>query len=83
MSMDWINPSIYNKYFTTIIEEMKEMQMKIAPKRVRLCPGCPANDLNLDTTPQFKFKAPVNDTKTVNIVGNIKNKLGGKIKSLF
>lgn len=58
--------------------------MKIAPKRIRICPGCPNNDLELDITPQFKFvRKTNNDTKKVTILDNIKNKMSGKIKSLF
>lgn len=58
--------------------------MKLAPKRIRICPGCPNNDLELNTIPQFKFvRKTNNDTKTVTILGNMKAKISGKIKGLF
>lgn len=60
------------------------MGIKMAPKRVRICPGCPNNDLSLDTTPKFKFINKVPETnKVVTILNTTKNKMGGKIKSLF
>lgn len=31
------------------------MTKKLSPKKVKLCPGCPAKDLTLDITPQFNF----------------------------
>lgn len=55
----------------------------MAPRRVKVCPGCPAKDLELDVTPQFQFVADnKRDTKKVTIVNNFK-KLKGKVSSLF
>ena len=58
--------------------------MKMAPKKVRLCPGCPPKDLELDFTPKFTFK-PENkvESKKITIVGNIKEKLKSQRNSLF
>lgn len=59
------------------------MVKKMAPRRVKVCPGCPAKDLELDVTPQFQFVADNNrDTKKVTIINNFK-KLKGKVSSLF
>lgn len=56
----------------------------MSPKKVRICPGCPNNDLNLDVTPKFKFvnKIPNETTKIVTLLNNTKNKIS-KMKSLF
>lgn len=58
--------------------------IKMSPKRVRICPGCPHNDLNLDTTPQFKFvnSTITNTPKITTLIGNNK-KNNSKVKSLF
>lgn len=60
------------------------MNNKISPRRVRICPGCPNNDLNLDTVPKFKFINKIQEeSKIITIVGQTKNKISSKIKSLF
>lgn len=59
------------------------MVKKMAPRKVKVCPACPAKDLELDVTPQFQFVANNNrDTKKITIINNIK-KIKGKITSLF
>lgn len=59
------------------------MVKKMAPRRVKVCPGCPAKDLELDVTPQFQFVADnKRDNKKVTIINNFK-KLKGKVSSLF
>ena len=58
--------------------------MKMSPKKVRICPGCPNNDLNLDTTPKFKFINKIQpETKVITLLNNTKNKISSKVKSLF
>jgi hypothetical protein len=57
---------------------------KLSPKKVRICPGCPTNELSLDITPQFKFVNNINnDTKKINIFNYTKEKVKNKITSLF
>lgn len=59
------------------------MKHKLSPKKVKICPGCPTKELNLDITPQFKFiNTPETDTKKINIFSTTKQ-IKGKIKSLF
>ena len=59
------------------------MVKKMAPRKVKVCPGCPARDLEPDVTPQFQFVADnKRDTKKVTIIDNFK-KLKGKVTSLF
>lgn len=59
------------------------MVKKMAPRKVKVCPGCPARDLELDVTPQFQFVSNnKQDTKKVTIINNFK-KLKGKVTSLF
>ena len=59
------------------------MVKKMAPRKVKVCPGCPARDLELHVTPQFQFVADnKRDTKKVTIIDNFK-KLKGKVTSLF
>lgn len=56
----------------------------MAPKRVRLCPSCPAKDLSLDVTPQFKFINNMNNSsKKITIINNVTNKIKSKVSSLF
>ncbi len=61
------------------------MTHKLSPKNIRICPGCPPKDLELDVTPKFKFTNPEKNTttKTITIFNNTKNKLKGKLKTLF
>ena len=59
------------------------MVKKMAPRRVKVCPGCAAKDLELDVTPQFQFVADnKRDTKKVTIINDFK-RLKGKVTSLF
>ena len=59
------------------------MVKKMAPRKVKVCPGCPARDLELVVTPQFQFvNNNKQDTKKVTIINNFK-KLKGKVTSLF
>lgn len=55
----------------------------MAPKKVRICPGCPSKDLELDITPQFTFINTKQDNKRVTIIDTMKSKIKGKIASLF
>ena len=55
------------------------MARKLSPRKVKICPGCPSNDLSLDITPQFNFVQGQEQT----VVGNSRKKLNTKIKSLF
>lgn len=58
--------------------------MKFAPKKVRICPGCPNNDLNLDITPKFKFINKIQtDNKITTLLSSTKTKISSKMKSLF
>lgn len=58
--------------------------MKLYPKNVKLCPGCPSKELDMDILPQFNFKFNhKTDTKKITIVNNVKNKIDNKLKSLF
>ena len=59
------------------------MTKKLSPRKVKICPGCPSNDLSLDITPQFNFVQGQEQTKKITVVGNSKKKLNTKIKSLF
>ena len=60
------------------------MTKKLSPKKVKLCPGCPAKDLSLDITPQFNFvQGKQKKKKKITIIGNLKKKTNTKIKSLF
>lgn len=57
---------------------------KLSPKNIKVCPTCPSKDLELDITPQFKFTNPEKkSSKTISIFNNTKNKIAGKIKTLF
>ena len=58
--------------------------MRIAPKKVRICPACPPKELNLDIAPKFTFvlDSPQKN-QTISIVGNLKNKSKGLKNSLF
>ena len=57
---------------------------KLSPKNVKICPGCPKTDLNLDVTPQFKFiNTPQTDSKKINIFTNTKQHIKSKLQSLF
>lgn len=60
------------------------MTKKLSPKKVKLCPGCPAKDLTLDITPQFNFvQGKQEQTKKITVIGSLKKKTNTKIKSLF
>ncbi len=60
------------------------MVKKMAPRRVKICPGCPSKDLDFDVTPQFNFvPEKKRDTKKITIISDVKNHIKGKISSLF
>ena len=60
------------------------MTKKLSPKKVKLCPGCPAKDLTLDTAPQFNFiLGKTEPTKKITVIGSSRKKTNTKIKSLF
>ena len=47
--------------------------MLLAPKKVRLCPSCPAKKLELDITPKFNFKQKQQNTsQVITVVGSTK-----------
>lgn len=56
----------------------------MAPRRVKICPGCPSKGLDFDVTPQFNFvPEKMKDTKKITIISDVKNHIKGKIASLF
>ena len=56
----------------------------MAPRRVKICPGCPSNGLDFDVTQQFNFvPEKKKDTKKITIISDVKNHIKGKIASLF
>lgn len=48
---------------------------KLAPKGVKLCPGCPPKEVKPLTFPKFRFTQPEKktDTRVINVV-NLKSK---------
>ena len=58
--------------------------MKLAPKKVIFCPGCPKKDLKLNTQPQFNIQ-PVysQENKRISVISNKDNKKTGKTFTLF
>lgn len=60
------------------------LKKKLAPKKVKICPGCPAKELSLDITPQFNFvDGKQESTKKITVVDSSRKKTNTKIKSLF
>ena len=49
------------------------MRLKLRPKGLAFCPGCPKKELQLNHEPQFNVSpAKPNDTKRVTIIGSKK-----------
>lgn len=56
----------------------------MAPRRVKICPGCPSKGLDFDVTPQFNFvPEKKKDTKKLQLLVMLKITLKERLRLYF